>query len=110
MIGDRSRHESRRTPQSFSHFALLIYRIRHCVGIIGAKTCPRSSLAQGEILDLTPTIPYLIARNVDAVRQYHVPSTSAGEASVRSPSSLTCSSLNARPASTTNVCPSSLVK
>jgi hypothetical protein len=53
---------------------------------------------------------YLIALSVDAVRQYHVPSTSAGDASVCSPSSFTCNNFYVRPAATTNVCPSSLVK
>src|SRR5688572_31477279 len=63
-----------------------------------------------ELRGLAPNQHYRIALNVEAVRQYHVPSTSAGDASVRSPSSFTCNSLNVRPASTTNVCPSSLVK
>src|SRR4029078_10456474 len=44
------------------------------------------------------------------VLQYHTPSTSAGDASTDSPSELVCSSLNSRPAFTTNVSPSSFVK
>ena len=44
---------------------------------------------------------YWIATRDDAVRKYQVPSTSAGEARVCSPSVLTCSRLNSRPAFTT---------
>ena len=53
---------------------------------------------------------YWIATRLAAVRQYQIPSTNAGDASVRSPSELVCISLNSRPALTTKVSPSSLVK
>ena len=57
----------------------------------------------GRTASVSPRTDHRIARSVEAVRQYQVPSTSAGDASVCSPSSFTCSSLNARPASTTKV-------
>src|SRR5690606_9311728 len=66
----------------------------------------RGTLAHRPILDgaASPVdvhLPMAIRWRCD--RTYHVPSTRAGDASTGSPSRLTCSSLNSRPASSTNV-------
>jgi hypothetical protein len=57
-----------------------------------------------------PTRQFPMAISSRSVRQYHVPSTSAGEASVRALSWFTCSRLNSRPAFSTKVSPWSFVK
>ena len=51
-----------------------------------------------------------MASSERSVRQYHVPSTRAGDASTCARSSLTRISLNLRPAWTTKVWPRSFVK